>query len=241
LHRNLLDTLLYLIVIMDFLHSITAYANPPFNVIGATLFTGYVVLALYCTTSVTVSLYRQYRSIPSGKTRDKEDEHHKQVRDARKRHIKIYAFFASLSFATLSYHMIRFLANSYDGWASDKWLLIRTLTKDTLRGWLWDSTLFETFAIHLVGDGASTLWTQAAILSTWFWNIWMAAKGEHDRNQDGNARCLTDNSSKAWLFFQDNGAIHPAQPDFTHLLYRMSIHYPATPCSPGCCTRRAEV
>lgn len=179
MRRDFSDTPPCLIVTMDYLDSLTAYANPPYNVLGATLFTSYVVVALYSTTSITASLYRQYSSIKSLKSNGKEDELHMRVQDARKRHIKIYAFLASLSFATLSYLMFGFLTWSYRQWASDKWLVFRTLNMDKLKGWLWDSTLFETFARHLVEDGASTLWTQTAILSTWFWNIWMAAKGKN--------------------------------------------------------------
>jgi len=173
-----LDTLPYLIANMDYLDNITAYANPPYNILGSTLFIVYILLALYCTASITISLYRQYNSISSVKPGEKqEDAQLKAIQNARKRHIKIYAFLASLSFATLSYHMLNFLAHSYDEWASSKWLLIRTLSREHLTGWMRDSTLFESFATQLVGDGASTVWTQASILVTWFWNIWMAAKG----------------------------------------------------------------
>ncbi|KAF2679814.1 hypothetical protein K458DRAFT_490424 [Lentithecium fluviatile CBS 122367] len=164
---------------MDYLDKITAFANPPYNAIGSTLFLSYIILALYCTTSIVLSLYRQYNSISSQKpSKDQTDQQLIAIQNARKRHVKIYAFLASISFATLSYHMLSFLINSYVQWASNKWLLIRTLSREHLRGWMWDSTLFESFAKELVSDGASTVWTQAAILTTWFWNVWMAGKAQ---------------------------------------------------------------
>jgi hypothetical protein len=167
---------------MDYLDSIGAYANPPYNILGSALFIAYIILALYCTTTITFSLYRQYASISSVKSDKKtEDEQLKKRQNARKRHVKIYGFLASISFATLSYHMLSFLIESYDDWASNKWLLIRTISWAHLKGWMWDSTLFESFAKELVQDGASTVWVQAAILATWFWNVWMAAKGKSIR------------------------------------------------------------
>jgi hypothetical protein len=180
-----LDTPPYLIVSMDYLDSVTAYANPPYNVVGTTLFLSYIFLALSGTISIVLSLYRQYVSISSIKPGEKkEDAQLKAIQDARKRHIKIYAFLASLSFATLSYHMLSFLIASYNQWASDKWLLIRTPHPEHLMGWMRDSTLFETFAQQLVGDPASTVWTQISVLATWFWNVWMAAKGAYCLNNN---------------------------------------------------------
>jgi hypothetical protein len=217
---------------MEYLENVRAYASPPTNAIGTALFGTYVALALSCTTAITISLLRQYSSISSIKPGKKEeDKQLKEIQNARKRHIKIYAFLASVSFATLSYHMLRFLATSYDEWATSKWLLIRTLNTDHLRGWMWDSTLFQSFAQQLVGDGASTVWTQAAILATWFWNIWMAEKGKSSKVGDMNMP-LTQYSSKTRLHHQDNGAIHPAQPDSTNFIHSVPFHHPTPPRKP---------
>ena len=52
------------------------------------------------------------------------------------------------------------------------------VTIDNLKSWMLDSTLFRDFAHDLVKSPANAVWTQAAILGTWFWNIWIAGKGE---------------------------------------------------------------
>jgi hypothetical protein len=184
---------------MDYLDSIESYANPPHNILGSSLFISYIILALYCTTSITFSLFRQYNSISTTSGEGKDDQQLKTIQSARKRHIKIYAFLATISFATLSYHMLSFLFKSYDDWASNKWLLIRTISRAHLKGWMWDSTLFESFAKELVQDGASTVWVQAAILATWFWNVWMAAKGRQIPTT--RVMWLTQCSSKARLYY----------------------------------------
>lgn len=169
------------------LASVIRYAHPPQNIVGSTLFLAYIALALYGSTAISTSLYKQYSSIAfpekskkKEKKKEKTDEKEqlKTIQDARKRHIKIYAFLASISFATLSYHMLSFLITSYAKYSGKNSLALKNLTVDNLKAWMVNTSLFDTFAKELVRDGPSTAWTQIAILATYFWNLWMADKGK---------------------------------------------------------------
>jgi hypothetical protein len=152
------------------------YATPPNSYIGATIFLSYIVAALYATFTITYSLYTQYTILFSQNVSTK-DEKRDAATVARARHIKIYAFLASLSFATLSYHMLMFLITHYLEWSGDKNRSLSDVSGDTLIRWMLESTLFQDFAKELVEDAPNAVWTQAAILATWFWNIWMDQKG----------------------------------------------------------------
>lgn len=156
---------------MDILARVSAYANPPFNYLGTTLFLSYIALAIFFTSSTLISLYRQYKRIPSAKVPQ-------DIKDARRRHIKIYAFVASVSFAMLSYSMLNFLIQSLTKWARAKNLLGTRVGLFDLDDWMLQTNLFESFAQELVGRRPSAVWTQVALLGTWFWNVWMAYKGE---------------------------------------------------------------
>ncbi|KAF1948537.1 hypothetical protein CC80DRAFT_556240 [Byssothecium circinans] len=169
---------------MDVFATLTNYANPPNNVIGSTLFLTYIALALYSTVAITTSLWKQYNTIAIPKTAKNEAKKElQQLQDARRRHIKIYAFLASISFATASYHMSLFLLNSFATW-NDKTtadLTLSDLRAEKLKSWMLESTLFESFAKDLVSDGPSAAWTQGAVLGTWFWGVWMGQKVQSRR------------------------------------------------------------
>lgn len=152
------------------------YATPPNSYIGAFIFLSYIVLALYATLSITYSLYTQYAAIYHNSTPTK-DEKLKTARTARARHIKIYAFLASISFATLSYHMLFFLITHYFDWTGVKHRNVSAISGNGLKRWMLESTLFQDFASELVQNVPNALWTQIAILATWFWNVWVAQKG----------------------------------------------------------------
>jgi hypothetical protein len=156
------------------------YFTPPQNYIGATLFLAYIFAALYATFSITYSLYSQYNTIILGSTKPTKDENLQRARSARARHIQIYAFLASISFATLSYNMLMFLINHYLTWSnpSDTSLSkLSALSVERLKSWMLDSSLFQDFANDLVKDAPNAVWTQAALSGTWFWGIWIAQKG----------------------------------------------------------------
>lgn len=150
------------------------YATPPNNYIGATIFLSYIAAALYATFTIVYSLYTQYSAIFQVSTKD---EKVRALKAARSRHIKIYAFLASISFATLSYHMLMFLITHYLRWSGEKSRDMASVPTEKLRIWMLDSTLFQDFARDLVKDAPNAVWAQVAILATWFWNIWIAQKG----------------------------------------------------------------
>jgi hypothetical protein len=150
------------------------YATPPNSYIGAAIFLSYIVLALYATLRIITSQYTQYSRIFHAPTKD---ERLIAARAARARHIKIYAFLASVSFATLSYHMLFFLITHYLRWTGDVDRTIPTISVAKLQTWMMESSLFQDFAIELVHSVPNAVWTQLAILATWFWNVWMARKG----------------------------------------------------------------
>jgi hypothetical protein len=134
---------------IPFYEDLVYYATPPNSFIGATIFLSYIVFALYATCSIAYSLYTQYTAIYCPQKPNK-DARLDAAKTARARHIKIYAFLASISFATLSYHMLFFLITHY-----------------------------LDFARELVQSKGNAVVTQLAILGTWYWNIWMAGKGKH--------------------------------------------------------------
>ncbi|KAF1912045.1 hypothetical protein BDU57DRAFT_505931 [Ampelomyces quisqualis] len=148
------------------------YATPPNNYIGTTIFLSYIVLALYATTSISYSLFTQYTNIFRAHPKDK-DELRNTSRFARARHIKIYAFLASISFATLSYHMLFFLITHYEHWSDEA---LSAVSGEKAKRWMLESTLFQDFATELVENKRNAVWTQIAILATWLWNIWMGRK-----------------------------------------------------------------
>ena len=167
----------------NLLENLTLSANPPTNYLGTALFLSYIVFALYFTFSIAISLYRKYRAL-------KQNGAPKNAKD-----IRILFALASLSFATLSYHMLKFLLISYARWNLNR-NFFGAQTGDEFRDgaangngseagdlwnriyhWMLSSTLFETFAKELVSDAPSTLVTQVALLGTWFWDVWIAGKG----------------------------------------------------------------
>jgi hypothetical protein len=154
------------------------YATPPTNYIGTTLFLSYIFLALYATLSICYTLYAQYTSIFHPVSPPPNNHESLQAaRTARARHIKIYAFLASLSFAALSYHMLMFLVGNYLEWSGSGEGLGEEVGVGSLCKWMLNSTLFQDFARELVRDRQSALWTQVAVLGTWFWNVWVGRKG----------------------------------------------------------------
>lgn len=150
---------------MDF-HTLTHYTHPPTNYTGTALFLTYILLALITTTYITSSLYTRYVSIQS------------LAFGPRARHVKIYAFLATLSFATLSYNMLNFLLAHYARW-SGKTVLEGGLVEwwRGLGKWMLNSTLFEDFAGELVGRPEAAVWMQGAVVGTLVWGCWVGRKG----------------------------------------------------------------
>ncbi|KAH7069749.1 hypothetical protein BKA63DRAFT_476707 [Paraphoma chrysanthemicola] len=160
------------------------YSAPPNNYIGTAIFLSYIVLALYATLSIASSLYTQYTAVfhtaksTPPPTSSAESKHVQAANAARRRHIKIYTFLASLSFAALSYHMLSFLITHHVIWTGKSkpaWSS-GALDLQLLQQWMLSSTLFGDFARDLVREPQGMVWTQLAILETWGWGLWIGWK-----------------------------------------------------------------
>lgn len=174
---------------MSFLSAnpLTAYSTPPHNYVGTTLFLSYIVSALYLTFTITFSLYQQYTatfdSHPSSPpSKFKQNGAGKvETRNARARHVKIYTALALISFASISWHMLGFLITSFLDWSHSPSRNVFAVLGDgaggKLKRWMLETGLFGDFAMQLVADRESAVWTQLAILATWGWNLWVAGKG----------------------------------------------------------------
>ncbi|KAH5700949.1 hypothetical protein HBI44_047770 [Parastagonospora nodorum] len=156
------------------------YATPPNSYVGSAIFLFYIVAALYATLSIVIDLYKRYASIYHSRKASK-DAKLEAYKAARVKHIKIYAFLVSISFATLSYHMLFFLITHYLNWTGDKHRDLSAISGSKIKGWMLQSTLFQDFASELVQSKGNAAVTQVAILGTWYWNIWMAAKARTRR------------------------------------------------------------
>ncbi|KAF2870423.1 hypothetical protein BDV95DRAFT_546611 [Massariosphaeria phaeospora] len=168
------------------LDTLAQYANPPNNILGTSLFLSYNVATLYLTSAICINLYRKYIAVFSTADTAKETKFVRAAKDARSRHVKVYAFLASISFATLSYHMLNFLIASYVKWSGSPKTSMADISSESLKRWMLESTLFEDFATELVRDGPSAVWTQMAIIGTWFWNVWIAGKAEQRKLSTGS-------------------------------------------------------
>lgn len=219
--------------ILDFTpSSLAAYSNPPNNYVGTTLFLTYILLALYLTVFIITSLslqYHEYISNPTS-TSTKDSTKNAEARSARARHIQIYAFLASISFSLLSYHMLNFLISSYLHWSGETHVTTANVSEKSLKKWMLESSLFESFARELVGDGPSVVWTQIAILGTWFWGVWMGQKGMlwllmgclYDRDAD-----IVVYSKRERLIMGANTTIHPPRSSIAYIFYGHAFHHAA--------------
>lgn len=166
---------------------LVAYLTPPTNYIGSTLFLSYIVAALILASTISYSLYNQYisafHSHPDSPPSKFKQNGAGQVktRNARARHIKIYTGLALISFISISWHMLGFLITSFLDWSAAPTRNVLTALSfnalDKLKTWMLESGLFDSFAMQLVADPESALWTQLSILATWGWNLWVGSKG----------------------------------------------------------------
>jgi hypothetical protein len=150
--------------------TLVLYTNPPYNIFGTAVFLSYIALALLLTTRILLLITHQSQLSHS---------------PSSSRNAAATAFLVALSlisFASLSYHMLSFLIRSFLRWRMNKLLFkpddVGGGFDQQLWSWMLESSLFEGFARELVGGGAGVVWTQIALLGTWFWNVWMAGRGE---------------------------------------------------------------
>ncbi|KAL9031723.1 MAG: hypothetical protein Q9196_000271 [Gyalolechia fulgens] len=141
--------------------------DPVHNVIGAYIFTGYVLAALLLTGLISLDLYQAYHYHPS--LRIQSNQVSKQL--------QVFVALAVLTFSTLSYHMLTYLIYSYRDWAG--LAIPPTLYPPDhpqsspilgftahLWQWLTDSTLFYRFAKTICENSANYWWTLQALLAS---------------------------------------------------------------------------
>ena len=187
------------LAIMDTISHVSLYAAPPLNYIGAAFFLTYILLALIFTFFIILSLYQQYISLDSSSTIPKSEQ------NARKRHIQIYAFLASIGFSNLSYNMLGFLIQELTIWAQRRNILGMRVGWTDLGSWMLETCLFEGFAKELVSSKGRALWTQGALVVTWYWNAWMGKKGTFPtptraRGKFGHKILLTEATARQHTF-----------------------------------------
>ncbi|KAF2472493.1 uncharacterized protein BDR25DRAFT_220259 [Lindgomyces ingoldianus] len=145
--------------------SASASTGSPTNYLGTILFLSHIIITLLFTTHITLSLYHQYQS-----------HNPKNARPIKP--LRSLILLSGTSFVTLSYHMLMFLITSYQNWDANSSLQDSEsrVSVKSIWNWMLSSELFGDFAKELVSDGPSVLWTQIAVLGTWFWEIWIAGK-----------------------------------------------------------------
>ncbi|KAL9115484.1 MAG: hypothetical protein Q9227_000805 [Pyrenula ochraceoflavens] len=158
------------------------------NLLGALLFLFYILAALLFTALILSSLLNTYSSLPSPSYRRKG-----QGSSTRSLHIQIFAALSTLSFATLSYHMLNVLFSSYDAWLSAHSIhrvtppsspfYACTTSSDLAlacaqQAWLWARTsrLFQDFATDLVSTRERWFWVQGALCLAMGWSLYMAGE-----------------------------------------------------------------
>lgn len=230
---------------MSFLkqNPLTHYTTPPSNYIGSSLFLSYIVAALYLSSSISYSLYKQYTSVfhshpSSPPSKFKQNGAGKvETRNARVRHIKIYTALALISFLSISWHMLGFLITSFLDWSNGPNRNVFAVLSDNgfnkLKRWMLETSLFNDFAVQLVGDGESTIWTQLAVLTTWAWNVWMGGKGtvQEPTARRLSSKLLTVCRSPVRLHSKKDDSIHYPRPELARQFRCLAVHHPAAPFS----------
>ncbi|KAL8736250.1 MAG: hypothetical protein Q9166_000405 [cf. Caloplaca sp. 2 TL-2023] len=163
--------------------SIETSTESAHNVVGAIIFVGYVLAALFLSTLIVIDLYQAYSS-PSSSSSNKAKHGFDQS--------QIFIAFAILSFSTLSYHMLNYLIYSYQSWATSKHFedlpglhtSINVFNLQRVRfhiaqvwQWLTESTLFQNFAETVCKNSANFCWTQQALLVTMASALFISIEG----------------------------------------------------------------
>ena len=168
-------------------HDDTSFHQEPlYNLTGAVLFYSYIFLALLFTGMVTLRLRKRYLGLCAS---------HPEPGGSRLT-IPFLGTLSLVSFATLSYHMLRVLITSYTSFAthnlrpishlarihlfSGTFLptptsLLDFLTEVAAQIWHWSvsSSLFLSFAQDLVRNQEAQLWSLASLLGGLVWAVWM--------------------------------------------------------------------
>jgi len=151
------------------------------NVFGAIIFFSYIVAALLLTGILCNDVQKAFSNRQKKKQRTLQDQ---------KAQISLSAALATLSFAVLSYHMLNFLIQSYQAWSTGSIPsstspvtfhafrhAVRNLLPSDIWAWAVNSTLFRDFAEVICNDTHHFWWTQAALIYSYAWNVYMSVEG----------------------------------------------------------------
>lgn len=127
------------------------------NLLGATIFWLYIVLALIFTFFAIESIL-------------------KSSNPARHKHVATFSIIAAISFSTLSFNMLHVLIDSYSTW-SERQVVPLALSPSSVWQWSITSTLFRNFGEAIVLDDARFLWTQSALMATMSVSFFMGIEG----------------------------------------------------------------
>lgn len=106
---------------------------------------------------------------------------------------KIYLALAIVSFATLSFNMLRVLILEHGEWAIDLSPIPYPPTAAHLWKWSEESTLFANFAEQITATPQRWIWAQAELGLSMVTSVWIGLEG---RNVNGRGRV-----PKLWAYF----------------------------------------
>jgi hypothetical protein len=145
-------------------------APPLDNVAGAIIFICYVAAALALSIYILASIHRTSQHAPNDRSLSSWKG-------------QLVTNLTALSFSLLTMSMLGFLIAYYRAWAAAYDVPLPANMLEILQGkldvwtWLRDSTLFQSFAETLCNDPARLWWTQAALMYSIAWSIFMASDG----------------------------------------------------------------
>ncbi|KAL9621075.1 MAG: hypothetical protein Q9160_004460 [Pyrenula sp. 1 TL-2023] len=142
------------------------------NVLGAVIFTAYILAALLFTYLILRDLYFAFKAINASH------------RPPNRFKIGLYAAQSAISFGVLSVNMLFVLVRSYQSWSLQHDFPLPYFTS-LIRGrdlhlWHWakTSTLFQDFARDLCANVFQFWWTQGALLLSLLFSVFMAVEGK---------------------------------------------------------------
>jgi hypothetical protein len=137
---------------------------------------------------LTWDLVSAYKKRNTSNLRHEKGQDHLQDSD---KEIKTVCALAVLSFATLSYHMLHFLIQSYRRWSLRKQVpfpkgvsshgafrSLEIITRIHVWQWAKESTLFDDFARVLGGEPRRFWWTHLVLVYSLGWNLYMSVEGQ---------------------------------------------------------------
>lgn len=138
----------------------------PSNPLGAFIFWSYIIAAL----GLSIKTIYTIRKLPNSDS------------PRRIRHERLHISLALLSFTVLSYNMLHVLFRSFNEWSIPEppvplKLSIAFLQRVGL--WSWTSSLFFDFGTAIVASPSEYLYTQSALLVTFWLSVDLSVEGRH--------------------------------------------------------------